>query len=119
MKLFVCEVNVMLLNVMMIVKTNWKVFLNLNRKILNLKKITIVCLEENIKKNVIFILFDQLIMKCICKELKNQHCLFSMISDVIKVILKVYHGNKSNKITQSLYVWTMLTKLTFYHLIQV
>ena len=37
-------------------------------KKLNLENITIVYFEENINRNVIIILFDQLIMKCICNE---------------------------------------------------
>ena len=49
-------------------KNKIKKFLNLNQNILNLKNITIVCLVENIKKNVIIVLFDLLIMKCIFKK---------------------------------------------------
>ena len=55
----------MRLNVEMIVRINKKVFLNLNQNILNLTIVTIVYLVENIKKNVIMILFDHIIMKSI------------------------------------------------------
>ena len=44
-----------------------KEFLNLNQNMLNLKILTTVYLVENIKKSVIIILFDLLIMKCIFK----------------------------------------------------
>ena len=49
-------------------KNKTKVFLNLNQSILNLKNITIVYLVENIKKTVLIILFDLLIMKCFFKK---------------------------------------------------
>ena len=49
-------------------KNKKKVFLNLNQSILNLKNISIVYLVENIKKNVIIILFDLLIIECIFKK---------------------------------------------------
>ena len=48
---------------MMKIKIKLKVFQNPNQNILNLKNITIVCLVKNIKRNVIIILLDQLIMK--------------------------------------------------------
>ena len=38
------------------------------QNILNLKNITIVYLEENLKKNVIIVFFVQLTMKCIFKK---------------------------------------------------
>ena len=38
------------------------------KKLLNSKNITIVYLEENVNKNVIIILYDELIMKCIFSE---------------------------------------------------
>ena len=50
-----------------IIKTKWKIFLNLNQKTLNLKNTTIVNLEENIQKNVIFIIENLIIMKCVFK----------------------------------------------------
>ena len=49
-------------------------------------------MEKNFKKNVINILFDQLIMNCIFNKLKNQLFLYLMINDVIKMKLKVNHG---------------------------
>ena len=67
MSLFAYEVNCMHLNVVMIVKINCEVFQKVNKKT-NLKNITIVSLEENINKIVIFTLFNQLIMKCICNK---------------------------------------------------
>ena len=49
-------------------KIKKKAFRNLNQNILNLKNFTIVYLLENIKKNVIIILFDLLIMKWFFKK---------------------------------------------------
>ena len=49
-------------------KKKLKAFQNLNQNILNLKNITNVCLVKNIKKNVIFILLDQLITKWFFKK---------------------------------------------------
>ena len=49
-------------------KNEIKEFQNLSQNILNLKNITIVYLVENIKKNVIIILLDQLIMKWFFKK---------------------------------------------------
>ena len=49
-------------------KNKIKGFLILSQNILNLKKITIVYLVENIKENVIIILLDQLIMKWFFKK---------------------------------------------------
>ena len=49
-------------------KKKFKAFQNLNQNILSLKNNTIVYLVENIRRNVIFILFDLLTMKCIFKK---------------------------------------------------
>ena len=66
---FVCLWSKMFsLNVEIIVKIKWRVIPNLNQSILKLKNITIVYLVEDIRKNVINILFDQLILNCIFNE---------------------------------------------------
>ena len=62
------------------------------QNILNLKSITIVHLVENMRKNVKIIFQDQLIMKCIFKKYKNRHYLYSMISDVTQMKLKINLG---------------------------
>ena len=49
-------------------KKNWKVFLNLNQNFFNLKNRKIVLMEKIIKKYVIIILFDHLIMICIIRK---------------------------------------------------
>ena len=49
-------------------KNKLKVFLKVNREVLNLRNITFVYLEENINKNVKNILFVHLTMKRIFKE---------------------------------------------------
>ena len=82
----------MVLYVEMVLKINYKVFLNLNQNILNLKNIKNDYMVKNIKTNVIIIYYVQLIMICIFKKEVNQHYLFSMTNDIKKMILNVYHG---------------------------
>ena len=62
---------------------------------INLKSITMVCFCWRIHKKNVIIIFDQKIIKCIVKKLRNQHYLHSMINDVIYIKLKVDHGIKN------------------------
>ena len=64
------------------------------QKLIVLRENINVYLEENIEKNVIFILFDLLILICSFKMQKILHYLHLMTKDVMKVLLKVTFRNK-------------------------
>ena len=55
-------------------------------------------MERSNGGNVIINYYVQLIMKCIFEKFKNKHYLYSMKNDVMKVILKVYHGVQKHMI---------------------
>ena len=75
----------------------WEGISKSQSKKVNLRNITIVFLEENIKRNVIISCFVQFIRICIFKKYVNLPYSPLTRNDVILVKLKVYLGINTNK----------------------
>ena len=80
----------------------FRVFLNLNRKLLQVKKVTIVQLEMIITKNVTNILKNQLIKKYIFKKYVKGRNEFLMKNDVNWLKWKAYIGIVFNTVKKPL-----------------